>query len=520
MEQKMKLVFHSSVDNLTPVNESFDCGKLRVAYHGRNRNGSDISKSTFERFASTMYNKPVVANYERECDEIGGHDVSIVKCDGGAKMVNLTQPVGVVPESAKYSWEMVEEKDGTFREYFCTDVLVWKRQEAYEYIKNHNIVAQSMEIAINSSHQDNGFTVVDDFEFLAFCLLGSDIEPCFESASLALFDNVAFTEQLHAMLADVPCATRKYLRGVTNELLNEKLKLMESYGLTIDDLDFELAEFELEDLKGMFENIKPRTPVDDSDDDPDTVDEESEDSEEGPEDDQEENEDGEDNDNGEFSLNNSDFQAELERCVCKKKEKNSRGDEVSRYIVIDFNTELKMVYCIDTIDDWAIVGIPFTTNGDFIEVDFGRVKKMKTKYVEYEDGEECAPSMVSVAVYDVLNEMKSTFASKEEAYKNEIRSLEEFKRNVELDVANREREEVFSRFPELENDPTFIELKCNCGNMDAAQVEEKCFAIRGRIANFSFSKNERDIRLPVDNAHFVDLEEMPYGGAVERLLRK
>lgn len=47
-----------------------------------------------------MYNKPVVANYIREDDAIGGHDAAIVRKDGSPKMVNVTQPVGVVPESA------------------------------------------------------------------------------------------------------------------------------------------------------------------------------------------------------------------------------------------------------------------------------------------------------------------------------------------------------------------------------------------------------------------------------------
>ena len=48
-ERKMRIVFSSGISGMTESNASFDEGVLRVAYVGKNRNNSFISKETFER---------------------------------------------------------------------------------------------------------------------------------------------------------------------------------------------------------------------------------------------------------------------------------------------------------------------------------------------------------------------------------------------------------------------------------------------------------------------------------------
>ena len=139
----LNLTYASSLTDLCEINSSFDSGILRIAYTGDNRNGSSISKDVFERCIKTIYNCPVVCNYDRETDTLGGHDMELVrKDDGSTTIVNLTQPVGVVPQTSKVYWESVEEDDGTVNEYLCAEVLIWKRQEAYRKIKEDGITAQ------------------------------------------------------------------------------------------------------------------------------------------------------------------------------------------------------------------------------------------------------------------------------------------------------------------------------------------------------------------------------------------
>ena len=128
--KNMVIEFSSSLSNIVEVNSSFNAAKLRIAYTGKNRNNTFISKESFERAIPTMYNCPIVANYMRESDEIGSHDGEFIKDKNGkTKYVNLTQPVGVIPESAQYSWETVDD-NGVIHEYLCADVILWKRQEA------------------------------------------------------------------------------------------------------------------------------------------------------------------------------------------------------------------------------------------------------------------------------------------------------------------------------------------------------------------------------------------------------
>ena len=134
-ERTMRIVFSSGISNLVEKNSSFDSGVLRVAYTGKNRNNSFISKETYERCIQSIYNCPIVCNYDGETDTIGSHDIELVSTDdGGMKIVNITQPVGVIPESAKYWWEEIEDNSGV-HEYLCVDALIWKRQEAYRKIK-------------------------------------------------------------------------------------------------------------------------------------------------------------------------------------------------------------------------------------------------------------------------------------------------------------------------------------------------------------------------------------------------
>lgn len=89
MENQLRLTYSSSVERLREVNSSFDSGVLKVAYAGKNRNGSSISKEAFERSIHTIYNCPIVCNYNREEDMIGSHDMEVVSKNGEMQLVGL-----------------------------------------------------------------------------------------------------------------------------------------------------------------------------------------------------------------------------------------------------------------------------------------------------------------------------------------------------------------------------------------------------------------------------------------------
>jgi len=202
MEKVLQMTYASSLTDLCSFNSSFDRGVLRVAYCGDNQNRSSISKKTFEKCLHTMFDCPIVCNYDRETDTLGGHDMEVVRDgDGSLRIVNSTTPVGCIPESAKYWWDQVEEEDGTVHEYLFVEALLWKRQEAYRKIKKDGITAHSMEITVKDGEMVDGIFNIYDFEFTAFALIG--VKPCFESAALEMYSKQDFKKQLSEMMQDL-----------------------------------------------------------------------------------------------------------------------------------------------------------------------------------------------------------------------------------------------------------------------------------------------------------------------------
>ena len=269
MNKIAHMTYSSSLSSLCEINSSFDTGVLRIAYTGKNRNGSSISKEAFEKCIDTMYNCPIVCNYDRETDSIGGHDMAVVSDkDGDLKIVNCTMPVGVIPESSKYFWEVVEEADGEEHEYLCAEVLIWKRQEAYQKIKNDGVTKHSMELSVKDGEIKDGIFEIYDFEFTAFCLLGDDHEPCFESSAMGLFSLDALKVQMETMMSDLketyslisPRSEAEDTLNIPTEggekVLDEKLALVAEYGYEVDTLDFSIEELSIDELREKFEALK------------------------------------------------------------------------------------------------------------------------------------------------------------------------------------------------------------------------------------------------------------------------
>ena len=173
---------------------------IKIAHSGLNQHKSVISKEVFEQNAKTAYGCPIVCNYDAGADFIGGHDKAIVRTEDGARLINMTHPVGYVPEGSRYWWETIEES-GEEKEYLCVDAVLWKREAAFRHIEECGSVAQSMEISIriNDFVRDGEFFIVNAFTFVAFCLLERD-EPAMRSACVELFSCSDFVEQFSIMM--------------------------------------------------------------------------------------------------------------------------------------------------------------------------------------------------------------------------------------------------------------------------------------------------------------------------------
>lgn len=515
MHEHMKITYSSSVEQLCEVNSSFDAGVLKVAYVGNNRNGSSISKDAFERSMSTIYNCPIVCNYNRERDEIGSHDVEVVMKDGSARIVNITQPVGVIPESAKYWWEYFEDDSGT-HEYLCIEALIWKRQEAYEKIKNNVITDESMEIRVKSGRMEDGIYVIDSFEFLAFCLLEA-AEPCYESASLAMFGMDTFKERYAEMMEEFKNNFKKVNASLEvdihpqnlmeggEEHLEQKMELLTKFGLSVDQLDFDIEAMSVEDLEAelntRFNNNHPDEPVGD-DPSKDT--------------------------NDQFALSGEQFRDELLGALCAEKVKTEWG-EMCRYMYCDYDSDAMEVFCYD-LEDWKLYGFHYSMNGDNVVIDFESKKRKKFSIVDFDEGdtEQSYKAMFDVVVEASVSAKASELNAEFEAAKTELEEkynaasdtinnmnteLEELRQYKQEQLDNKrtaDEDAVFAMFTDLNGIEAFEDLKSNCSELSIEELEDKCFAIRGRNTAHTFSaQKQKSPRLPVEKNK---LAGEPYGG--------
>lgn len=525
--ESCNVVFESSIDEWSEVNSSFDRGVLKIAYHGPNRNKMYIGKKAFNDAIKSVFNCPVVCNYSRDTDSIGAHDVDIVRKNGDVRMVNVTTPVGVVPESANVWWTEVTEANGDVHEYLCTDILIWKRQEAYEHIKENGITDESMEIRIISGNKkEDGLYHIDRFEFLAFCLLES-APPCFESAGIELFTLNDFKAKYAQMMEDVKrefstvitasaddIHTQSYSKGGTCELdVNE---LMIKYSLSAEDITFDTTSMALDEIERKFAEIKAAKDATSNFDGgnegeeaagiaPDTGEASSDDNAGH---DGESQNDGNDSESGKqnYSLTASQFMNELCDALDAVRYSDPYWGEITKYCYMDHDAALNEVYVVD-MEDYRLYGMPFSMNGDKVVIDFAKCKRKKTCYVDFDEGE--AAFAENKAFANLIPKLHEKFKTLNE----ELNTLKAFKQRVEDQARKEKADEVFAKFADLESNTDFKALRDNYGDMTESQIEEKCFAIRGRSmsANFSLDNQTKPIRLPVDAQARKDADE-PYGG--------
>ena len=498
-ERNMVLTFDSCIDSLVEHNSSFDKGVLRICYTGKNRNGSFIGKDVFERCMPSVYNCPVVCRYDREADEIGSHDIELVKNEDGMYLVNLTQPVGVVPLGAKYWWETIT--DGTVdHEYLCVDVILWKRQEAYKKIKENGITDQSMEILVKEGRMVDGVYVIDRFEFQAFCLLGT-AEPCYESASLEVFSKNEFRAQLAEMMQEFKEAfsmiqspdegveiNQELLEG-GNEALDEKNALIEEFGIDTTTLDFSIDDFTVEELREKFQTMK---------------------------------------DERAFALAQQ-FLQELMGALRAERIDTDFGD-VARYWYVDHDTELCEVYFED-VTDWNIYGASYSMDGDNVVIDFESKKRKKYAIVDFDEGEQGSMKALFDLASQKLNERNASLNELNQKYssataeldeaRSELTELREFKTNTEKANLDAKRSEVFAMFGDLAEVEAFKDLQSNCDDLSLEELEEKCYALRGRYgtpASFSAKPADGAPKLPAGGIYDVEHKDEPYGGVFLKYL--
>ena len=242
MNQSIATINSPEFINLQPldINPLMSKCEIKVLYIGENRNHSYISKEVAMDMAKTLRGAPIVGYYKEEDEDFADHGKQVILDDEGIKFNCLTKPYGFVAPDAKVWFQEFEDTDDfgnkIRREYLMTTGYLWTGQyeEAKRVIEKGN--NQSMELDEDTldgnwaTNPNTGmdFFIINDAIFSKLCILGENVEPCFEGARItapevsSAFTKVDdnFKQTLFSMMQDLKYA----LEGGKNmELENQEV---------------------------------------------------------------------------------------------------------------------------------------------------------------------------------------------------------------------------------------------------------------------------------------------------------
>ena len=236
---------HLEFVNIQPLNPLISKCEIKVLYTGKNRNRSFISKEVATKMANSLPGTPIVGQYFYQTGDFGDHgEEELVIDDRGLRFIKSTVPYGFVATDAKVWWQNFVDKDGVEREYLLTEGYLWtgRYPDCKRIIEKGN--HQSMELDRDSlvgewskisgewskfENDEHEYFIISDAVFSALCILGEDVEPCFEGANITKkggimysLDRDEFKEKMLDFMADLKDALNNlgYEGGKQVENLN------------------------------------------------------------------------------------------------------------------------------------------------------------------------------------------------------------------------------------------------------------------------------------------------------------
>ena len=228
MHQSIATIDSPEFINLQPleINPLMSSCEIKVLYLGENRNHSYITKEVATEMAKTLRGAPIVGYYKEDKEDFRDHGHKMILDDEGIKFECLTKPYGFVAPDAQVWFQKFEDTDDfgnkIEREYLMTTGYLWTGQfeEAKLALEGR---PQSMELEEEtldghwSTNSNTGmdFFIINDAIFSKLCILGNDVEPCFEgaritapeiSSTFTMDDN--FKRTLFTMMQDLQSALK------------------------------------------------------------------------------------------------------------------------------------------------------------------------------------------------------------------------------------------------------------------------------------------------------------------------
>ena len=228
MHQSIATIDSPEFINLEPldINPLMSKCEIKVFYLGENRNHSYITKDVATEMAKTLRGAPIVGYYKDSKEDFADHGEKVTFDDEGIHFECMTRPYGFVAPNAKVWFQKFDDYDdfgnSVTREYLMTTGYLWTGQyEECKSVVEGDGKPHSMELdeeTLDGRWSENiktgmDFFIINDAIISKLCVLGDDVEPCFEgssvtapkvSASFNLDDG--FKQTLFTMMQDLKAA--------------------------------------------------------------------------------------------------------------------------------------------------------------------------------------------------------------------------------------------------------------------------------------------------------------------------
>lgn len=230
MHQSIATIDSPEFINLQPleINPLMSSCEIKVLYLGENRNHSYITKEVATEMAKTLRGAPIVGYYKEEKEDFRDHGEKVIFDDEGIKFECLTKPYGFVAPDAKVWFQKFKDVDDfgneITREYLMTTGYLWTGQYEEAKLAVDEGRPQSMELEEESldghwsTNNNTGmeFFIINDAIFTKLCILGEDVEPCFEGARITAPEvsrtftkmDEGFKKTLFTMMQDLQSALK------------------------------------------------------------------------------------------------------------------------------------------------------------------------------------------------------------------------------------------------------------------------------------------------------------------------
>lgn len=184
--------------NLKPdaLNPGISQCEIKVLYLGQNRNHSYIDKNTAIQMANSLPGTPIVGAYRKDIEDFGDHGHIMHIEDGEITFSCKTVPYGFVAPDADVWFKKFTDTDDfgneIEREYLMTTGYLWTSQ--YPEVEQCLTEGKGQSMELDGENLDGHwatdnntgieFFIINDAIFTKLCILGDDVEPCFEGASV------------------------------------------------------------------------------------------------------------------------------------------------------------------------------------------------------------------------------------------------------------------------------------------------------------------------------------------------